>query len=50
MGVTMRGLLMKNIAVLGIGNRLLMDDGVGLYTVEALKELSYGNSLCYKLT
>lgn len=34
---------MKNIVVLGIGNRLLMDDGIGLYTVEALKELPNGN-------
>lgn len=29
---------MKNIAVLGIGNRLLMDDGIGVHVVEELKK------------
>lgn len=28
---------MKKLLVLGIGNRLMMDDGVGLHVVEALK-------------
>lgn len=28
---------MKNILVLGIGNKLMMDDGIGIYAVEELK-------------
>ncbi|MEN6316554.1 MAG: hydrogenase maturation protease [Clostridiaceae bacterium] len=37
---------MINTVVLGIGNRLLMDDGIGLYVAEALKELSTGDIHC----
>lgn len=37
---------MKNTVVLGIGNRLLMDDGIGLYVAEALKELYTGDIHC----
>lgn len=37
---------MKNIVILGIGNRLLMDDGIGLYVAEALKELSITDIHC----
>ncbi|WP_026688532.1 hydrogenase maturation protease [Alteribacter aurantiacus] len=29
---------MKRTMVLGIGNQLMMDDGIGIYVVEALKE------------
>lgn len=36
---------MKNIAVLGIGNRLLMDDGIGVYIVEKLKEQNICRSI-----
>lgn len=36
---------MKTV-VLGIGNRLLMDDGIGLYVANALKELSSGDIHC----
>lgn len=37
---------MKHTVVLGIGNRLLMDDGIGLCAVEALKELSNKDIHC----
>lgn len=37
---------MVNTVVLGIGNRLLMDDGIGLYVAKALKELSIGDIHC----
>ncbi|WP_048600957.1 hydrogenase maturation protease [Rubeoparvulum massiliense] len=30
--------MMKRCLVLGIGNRLMMDDGIGIYMVEALQE------------
>ncbi len=38
---------MKDILVLGIGNRLMMDDGIGVYVVEELKERSTNPSIRY---
>lgn len=38
---------MKEILVLGIGNRLMMDDGVGVYIVEALKKRNTNPSIRY---
>lgn len=37
---------MKKTVVLGIGNRLLMDDGIGLHAVEVLKELCTCDIYC----
>ncbi|MCQ6277326.1 hydrogenase maturation protease [Bacillus sp. V3B] len=31
---------MENIIVLGIGNRLMMDDGIGIYLIEQLSKLN----------
>lgn len=31
---------MENIIVLGIGNRLMMDDGIGIYLIEQLPKLN----------
>jgi hydrogenase maturation protease len=31
---------MENIIVLGIGNRLMMDDGIGIYLIEHLSKLN----------
>ncbi len=38
---------MKDILVLGIGNRLMMDDGIGVYVVEELKERSTNPDIRY---
>lgn len=32
---------MENIIVLGIGNRLMMDDGIGIYLIEQLSKLNH---------
>lgn len=38
---------MGKTIVLGIGNRLMMDDGVGIYLVEELERLQFGKELNY---
>lgn len=38
---------MKEVLVLGIGNRLMMDDGIGVYVVEELKERNTNPSIRY---
>ncbi len=38
---------MKKELVLGIGNRLMMDDGIGVYIVEELRKRKTGNDTCY---
>ncbi|NLP06686.1 MAG: hydrogenase maturation protease [Clostridiaceae bacterium] len=38
---------MKEILVLGIGNRLMMDDGIGVYIAEALKERNTNPNIRY---
>jgi len=38
---------MKEVIVLGIGNRLMMDDGIGVYVVEKLKERNANPGIRY---
>lgn len=38
---------MKKTLVLGIGNRLMMDDGIGIYVVEELQRQNYNSNLTY---
>lgn len=38
---------MKKILVLGIGNRLMMDDGIGVYIVEELKKRNTDPNIRY---
>jgi hydrogenase maturation protease len=38
---------MKEVLVLGIGNRLMMDDGIGVYVVEELKERNTNPGIRY---
>lgn len=38
---------MKKVIVLGIGNRLMMDDGIGIYLVEALAEDHHDDQVQY---
>ena len=41
------GVLMGNIIVLGIGNRLMMDDGIGIYLVEELMRDEHEQNIQY---
>ncbi|MED1601172.1 hydrogenase maturation protease [Alkalihalophilus marmarensis] len=36
---------MKNILILGIGNQLMMDDGIGIYLIDELKKFKYEREL-----
>ena len=38
---------MKDILVIGVGNRLMMDDGIGVHVVEELKERSTNPGIRY---
>lgn len=38
---------MKKVLVLGIGNRLMMDDGIGVYIVEELSKRKQDNNTLY---
>jgi hydrogenase maturation protease len=38
---------MKKMLILGIGNRLMMDDGIGVYVVEELKKRSSYSGIRY---
>lgn len=38
---------MNKLAVLGIGNTLMMDDGIGVYIVERLKKENKDEEICF---
>lgn len=38
---------MKKVLVLGIGNRLMMDDGIGVHVVEELSKRNSDTDVCY---
>jgi hydrogenase maturation protease len=38
---------MKDVLVLGIGNRLMMDDGIGVYVIETLKKINTNPCIRY---